>query len=96
MSINITILVITILFIVLTLSGAEISQLYSALVVSENGNVVIYVGGCFTFSFIMRLQSLFLATNKEFSRKLKYLQSVINKFTSFNLSKLVKFFLIAF
>jgi cobalamin synthase len=66
--INVTIMVITILFIIFTSPGAVISQFYSALVVSENGNIVIYVGDCFTFSFIMRLQLLFLATNKNIYR----------------------------
>ena len=83
MSINITILVITILFIVFTFPGAVISQFYSALVVSENGNIVIYVGDCFTFSYHAFTIIILSFTNKEFSRKLKDTR-IVKRVTSVN------------
>ena len=75
--INVTIIVITILFILFTSPGAVISQFYSVLISSDIGNIIIYVGDCFTFSFHAYTIIIFRVTNKEFSRKLKYLQSVI-------------------
>ena len=71
MTINVTIMIITILFIVFTSPGAVISQFYSTLIMTETGTALIFLGDCITFSYHAFTIIILCLSNKEFLRKLK-------------------------
>ena len=70
-NINISVIVITVLFIVFTCPSAIASQYYNVLVVSYKGNVILFASDCFAFSFHALNIIILWLTNKQFVRKFK-------------------------
>ena len=70
-SISVTILTITFLFIIATAPGAVISQFYNVLVRSEHGLIVLFSGDNITFSYHAFTLIILSLTNKEFLRKFR-------------------------
>ena len=70
-NINISIIVITVLFIVFTCTSAIASQYYNILVRTTNGLIILYAADCVAFSFHALNIIILWSTNKQFVRKSK-------------------------
>ena len=71
LSMNVSVVIMTILFIVFTCPGAVCSQFYNVLVTTHTGNIILFVSDCFAFSYHALNTIVLCATNKDFMRKFK-------------------------
>jgi multisubunit Na+/H+ antiporter MnhB subunit len=71
LNINLSVIIITVMFIVFTCPSAIASQYYNVLVATIRGRVILYACDCFAFSFHALNILILLATNKQFVRKCK-------------------------
>lgn len=69
--ISVTILAMTILFIVATSPGAVISQFFSILIMSDIGKIILFAGDDVSFSYHAFTIIILCVSNKEFLRKLR-------------------------
>jgi hypothetical protein len=79
-SINVSVILMTLLFIVFTCPSAIASQYYQVLVMSFTGNILLSGADCLAFSFHAFNIFILGLSNKEFLRRLK--NSVNNKSNS--------------
>ncbi len=70
-SINLTIILMTILFILFTSPSAICSQFYGQLISSYNGTIILYVSDCIAFSYHALNIIILCLVNKSFLRRLK-------------------------
>ena len=70
-SINLTIILMTILFILFTSPSAICSQFYGKLIKSYNGTIILYVSDCIAFSYHALNIIILCLVNKSFLRRLK-------------------------
>jgi hypothetical protein len=70
LQINLSVIIMTILFIVFTCPSAIASQYYNVLVTSFNGNIILFSMDCFAFSYHALNIIILCFTNKQFTRKL--------------------------
>ena len=68
-----TVILLSLLFIILTSPGAIISQYYDVLIISYTGRIILFSGDCISFSFHAFSIIILSLTNKRFSKKLKTL-----------------------
>jgi len=68
--INLSVIIMTLLFIVFTCPCAIASQYYNVLVTSFNGNIILFSMDCFSFSYHALNIIILCFTNKQFRRKL--------------------------
>ena len=70
LQINLSVIIMTLLFFVFTSPGAIASQYYNVLVTSFNGNIILFSMDCFAFSYHALNIIILCFTNKQFTRKL--------------------------
>ena len=70
-SINTSVIAITLLFIVFTCPSAIASQYYNTLVTSYNGNIILFACDCFAFSYHALNIIILCMFNKQFVRKFR-------------------------
>ena len=70
LQINLSVIIMTLLFIVFTCPSAIASQYYNVLVTSFNGNIILFSMDCFAFSYHALNIIILCFTNKQFTRKL--------------------------
>lgn len=70
-SISLSVILITFLFIVFTCPSAIASQYYNVLVMSFNGNIFLSAADCLAFTFHAFNILILCASNKEFVRRLR-------------------------
>lgn len=70
-SINYSVIMMTLLFIVFTCPSAVCSQFYNILIQTQNGQIVLFSLGCFAFSYHALNIAIMCASNKFFFRKFK-------------------------
>ena len=66
-----TVILLSLLFIVLTSPSAVISQFYDVLIISYTGKIILFSGDCISFSFHAFSIIILSFTNKRFFNKLK-------------------------
>ena len=71
LSMNMSVVIMTLFFIVFTCPGAVCSQFYNVLVTTHTGNIILFVSDCFAFSYHALNTIILCATNKDFMRKFK-------------------------
>ena len=71
LSINLSVVVMTLLFILFTSPGAVCSQFYNSLVRTYTGNIVLFASDCFAFSYHGLNIVILYTFNKQFRRKFK-------------------------
>ena len=71
LSINMSVIVLTLLFIVFTSPSAVCSQFYNTLVTTYIGNIILFASDCFAFSYHALNIIILCAANKQFFRNLK-------------------------
>ena len=71
LSINLSIILMTILFVVFTSPSALSSQFYNILVTTYTGNVILFASDCLAFSYHALCIIILCLSNKQFLRKLK-------------------------
>lgn len=82
LSINFSVIIMTLLFIAFTSPGAVCSQFYNTLVQSDNGLVILYASDCVAFSYHALNIIILCVSNKQFFRKLKVSLGVIPETTT--------------
>jgi len=71
LSINLSIILLTLLFILFTSPSAVSSQFYNILVTTTTGNIILFACDCFAFSYHALNIIILCLSNKQFLRKLK-------------------------
>ena len=71
LSINFSVILMTILFIVFTSAGAVCSQFYDELVLTQNGKIILFASDCLTFSYHGLNIMILCVSNKLFLRRLR-------------------------
>ena len=84
-----TVILLSLLFIVLTSPGAFISQYYDVLIISYTGKIILFSGDCISFSFHALSIIILSLTNKRFLNKLKTL-FIINQKRSNKVTSLIR------
>ena len=84
-SMNRTVILITMLFIIMTGPGAVISLLYNKLLALDFGKSIIYLGSAFEMSYHAFSLIILFLTNKKFSNEIKKL--IRGEFTLFRSSR---------
>ena len=69
--VNVSVILMTILFIVFTCPSAIASQYYNVLVTSFNGKIILFALDCFAFSYHALNIIILCLSNKQFLRNLK-------------------------
>ena len=87
LSINVSVIVMTILFIVFTCPSAICSQFYNTLIQTQSGKITLFSLGCFAFSYHALNIVILCASNKFFYRKLKEAIASVNKVKDESISK---------
>ena len=85
--INVSVIAMTILFIVFTFPSAICSQFYNTLIQTQNGKITLFSLGCFAFSYHALNIVILCASNKFFYRKLKEAFASVNKVKDESISK---------
>lgn len=87
LSINLSVILMTLLFILFTSPGAICSQFYNVLVQSHTGLVILYSSDCIAFSYHALNILILCISNKQFLRKLKVALRLTQETTENNLSR---------